>query len=84
MNDYNRRFVKAPRQEFDVHLELDADDDLGIVFNWRQDRKMSKSLTVQYDKVFYLNLVVRRLVNTLMSGITQTRIKSSGLKAYPK
>ncbi len=32
MNDYNRRFSKAPRQEFDVHRELDVDDDLDMVF----------------------------------------------------
>ncbi|MBM7189923.1 ISNCY family transposase [Citrobacter freundii] len=54
MNDYNRRFAKAPRQEFDVHRELDVDDDLDMVFNWREARKVSKSLTVQYDKVLYL------------------------------
>ncbi|HCL7136451.1 ISNCY family transposase, partial [Enterobacter hormaechei] len=31
MNDYNRRFAKAPRQAFDVHRELDVDDDLDMV-----------------------------------------------------
>ncbi len=30
MNDYNRRFSKAPRQEFDVHREMDVDDDLDM------------------------------------------------------
>jgi len=54
MNDYNRRFSKAPRQEFDVHRELDVDDDLDMVFTWREARRVSKSLTVQYDKVLYL------------------------------
>lgn len=54
MNDYNRRFAKAPRRAFDVHRELDVDDDLDMVFNWREARKVSKSLTVQYDKVLYL------------------------------
>lgn len=86
MNDYNRHFAKAPRREFDVHRDLDVDDDLGIVFNWREARKVSKSLTVQYDKVLYLiedsESVVGRLVNTLMSGITQMGIKNSGLSAY--
>jgi transposase len=54
MNDYNRRFSKAPRQEFDVHREMDVDDDLDMVFTWREARRVSKSLTVQYDKVLYL------------------------------
>lgn len=39
MNDYNRRFSKAPRQEFDVHRELDVDDDLDMVFTWREARR---------------------------------------------
>lgn len=43
-----------PRQEFDVHRELDVDDDLDIVFTWREARRVSKSLTVQYDKMLYL------------------------------
>ncbi|SAQ05227.1 transposase protein [Klebsiella oxytoca] len=47
MNDYNRRFAKTPRQEFDVHRELDVDDDLDMVFNGREARKVSKSLTVR-------------------------------------
>jgi hypothetical protein len=52
MNDYNRRFAKAPRQKFDVHRELNVDDDLDMVFNWREPRRVSKSLTVQYDRCF--------------------------------
>jgi hypothetical protein len=32
MADYNRRFAKAPRQDFDVHRPLDADDDLNQMF----------------------------------------------------
>lgn len=54
MNDYNRRFSKAPRQAFDVHRERDVDDDPDTVFNGREARHVSKSLTVQYDKVLYL------------------------------
>lgn len=32
VNDYNRRFSEAPRQEFDVHRELDVGNDLDTVF----------------------------------------------------
>lgn len=35
-------------------MELDVDDDLDMVFYWREARRVSKSLTVQYDKVLYL------------------------------
>ncbi|MDW1257598.1 ISNCY family transposase [Klebsiella pneumoniae] len=54
MADYNRRFAKAPRLDFDVHRPLETDDDLVAFFTWREPRRVSKSLTVQYDKVLYL------------------------------
>lgn len=54
MADYNRRFAKAPRHDFDVHRPLENDDDLAAYFTWREPRRVTKSLTVQYDKVLYL------------------------------
>jgi hypothetical protein len=33
---------------------LETDDDLAAFFTWREPRHVSKSLTVQYDKVLYL------------------------------
>lgn len=54
MADYNRRFTKSPRHNFDVHRQLDIDDDLDAIFTWREPRRVSKSLTVQYDKILYL------------------------------
>jgi transposase len=54
MADYNRCFAKVPRHDFDVHRPLDADDDLDQIFTWREPRKVSKSLTVRYDKMLCL------------------------------
>lgn len=54
MDDYNRRFAKAPLHDFDVHRPLEHNDDLAAFFTWREPRRVSKSLTVQYDKVLYL------------------------------
>lgn len=54
MADYNKRFAKAPRHDFDVHRPLETDDDLAAFFTWREPRRVSKSLTVQYDKVLYM------------------------------
>ncbi|HDT0788086.1 ISNCY family transposase [Klebsiella aerogenes] len=54
MADYNGRLSKAPWHDFDVHRPLEADDDLGAIFTWREPRRLSKSLTVQYDKVMYM------------------------------
>lgn len=52
--DYNRRFGKVPRHDFDVHRPLETDDDLNLILTVREKRKVSKSLTVQYDKMLYL------------------------------
>lgn len=54
MADYNRRFAKEPRHDFNVHRALDADDNLDLIFTWREPRRVSKSLKVQYDKTLYL------------------------------
>lgn len=54
MADYNRRFAKAPRHDFNAHRPLALTDDLDAEFTWREPRRVSKNLTVQYDKVLYL------------------------------
>ena len=54
MADYNRRLAKEPRHDFNVHRALDADDNLDLIFTWREPRRVSKSLTVQYDKTLYM------------------------------
>lgn len=54
MADYNRRFAKPPRHDFDVHRPLELEDVLDAIFTWRQPRRISKSLTLQYDKILYL------------------------------
>jgi transposase len=51
---YNARFAKPPRSAFDAHRPLRADEDLDLLFTWREPRKVTKSLTVQYDRVIYL------------------------------
>ena len=54
MADYNQRFAKAPRHDFNAHRPLELTDDLDAEFTWREPRRVSKNLTVQYDKVLYL------------------------------
>ncbi len=80
MTAYNRRFGKAPRHDFDVHRPLETDDDLTAFFTWREPRRVSKSLTVQYDKVLYLiedNELSRRAIEHRMKYVNLGR---SGLK----
>ncbi|BDB24309.1 transposase [Cupriavidus sp. TA19] len=52
--DFNARFAKVPRSDFDAHRPLRGDEDLERIFSWREWRKVSASLTLQYDKVLYL------------------------------
>ena len=54
MAAYNARFAKPPKSEFDAHRPLRADEDLDLLLTWRVSRKVSKALTVQYDRVLYL------------------------------
>ncbi|WP_233863292.1 ISNCY family transposase [Paraburkholderia adhaesiva] len=54
MAAYNMRFAKAPRSTFDAHRPLRGDEDLDALLTWRETRRVTKSLTVQYDRVMYL------------------------------
>ncbi|SIT51024.1 transposase [Paraburkholderia piptadeniae] len=51
---YNARFAKPPRSTFDAHRPLRDDEDLDLLLTWREPRRVTKSLTVQYDRVMYL------------------------------
>src|SRR5207245_9038860 len=62
--DYNARFGKQPRNSKNLHRPLSAGDDLADVFAWREERTVSNSLTLQYDKVVFLlepNEITREL-----------------------
>lgn len=54
MVDYNRRFAKPPRSDFDSHRPIRGDEDLTLIFTWREPRRVSKSLTLQYDKRLFV------------------------------
>lgn len=52
--DFNRRFAKPPRNNFNAHRPIRSDEDLDCIFTWREPRKISHVLTLQYDKTLYL------------------------------
>lgn len=54
IKDFNKRFAKPPRNDFNAHRPLRDDEDLEVIFTVREPRKVSHSLTLQYDKVIYL------------------------------
>jgi hypothetical protein len=62
--DYNARFGKEPHNPKNLHRPLLAGDDLADVFAWREERTVSNSLTLQYEKVVFLlepNEITREL-----------------------
>jgi transposase len=52
--DYNRRFAKPPRNDWDAHRPVREHEDLDLIFTIREPRKVSHVLTLQYDKAIYL------------------------------
>lgn len=52
--DFNRRFAKPPRNDWNAHRPIRQDEDLDRIFTFREKRKVSHVLTLQYDKIIYL------------------------------
>ncbi len=52
--DYNARFAKPPANAKDLHRPLRAGDDLDDAFAWKEERTLSRALTLQYDKVLFI------------------------------
>jgi hypothetical protein len=54
MADYNARFAKPPANKKELHRPLRAGDDLEAAFAWKEQRRLSQALTLQYDKVVFI------------------------------
>lgn len=52
--DFNARFAKVPRNYFNAHRPIHHHEDLRRIFCWRAWRKVTHSLSLQYDKTLYL------------------------------
>src|SRR5712672_1995239 len=52
--DYNKRFAKPAANGKDLHRPLRAGDDLEDAFAWKEERTLSRALTLQYDKVIFI------------------------------
>jgi hypothetical protein len=53
-DDYNSRFSKVAFNPKDLHRSLGGEESLRDIFVWRETRKVSSTLTLQYDKTFFL------------------------------
>ena len=54
MAAYNARFGKPPANHKNLHRPLCASDDLDDAFAWKEERTLSRALTLQYDKVIFI------------------------------
>jgi hypothetical protein len=65
MARYNARFAKPAAQVgVDAHRSLAAHDDLNTALCWKEERRVSQRLTLQYDKMMFLlepNEVTRKV-----------------------
>ncbi|WP_262414932.1 ISNCY family transposase [Paraburkholderia sp. UCT2] len=90
--DFNGRFGKVPRSTFDAHRPLRVDDDLDLILTVRVPRRVSKVLTVQYDRVIYLledTVANRRLIHRYLDvfeypdGRIEIRVNGAALPCVP-
>jgi hypothetical protein len=54
IESYNARFGRDPLSDHDAHRPVRKDEDLERIFSWQEDRKISKELTVQFQRGRYL------------------------------
>ena len=55
IDNYNKRFAKPAKRQLNVHRPIyETPQELYDIFSWQTSRKVTKSLTLQYDKVMYL------------------------------
>ena len=51
---YNTRFAKLPRNSYDAHRAVREDEELDLIFAWRELRKVTQTLTLRYERKLYL------------------------------
>jgi hypothetical protein len=52
--DYNRLFGKRPRDRYNAHRAIRDDEHLDTIFAWRETRKVTRNLTLHYERKLYL------------------------------
>jgi hypothetical protein len=54
LEDYNRRFARAPADPRDAHRPLAADEDPDAILLWKEPRKLTQNLTPQYQRTLFI------------------------------
>ena len=69
MARHNQRFARAPFDPRDVHRSLADHDDLEAVMMWREERMVTVSLTLHYNKVLFI-----LEPNEISNGLARKRV----------
>lgn len=67
--DYDARFARPPANSHDAHRPLRPDDDLEEIFRWKEQRRLTGNLTIDYRRSLYLvedSLVARAAAGKLV------------------
>jgi hypothetical protein len=54
IEDYNKRFSRAPANAKDLHRPLTEAADLDEILAWREKRTVTRNLTLRYDRMMLL------------------------------
>jgi len=52
--EYNERFARAPANGKDLHRPLGKTDDLDEILAWREQRTVTRNLTLHYDRMMLI------------------------------
>jgi hypothetical protein len=89
--DDNARFAKTRANKKDLHRPLRAGDDLEDAFAWKEERTLSQTLTLQYDKVIFIlepseqaKAAIGKRVTVVDYPVGRLAIRHNGIEfAYP-
>jgi transposase len=82
IEDYNKRFAKAPRSQFNAHCALLPTESLELILAWCEQRKLSSQLTLQHGHATHVlkdcreartHIGQRITIHTLGSGEIELR-----------
>lgn len=54
IDEHNEKFAKTPRNAHDAHRAIRKDEDLDLIFSWRELRKLTQNLTLHYERKLYM------------------------------
>jgi transposase len=50
---YNKKFAVEPKSTIDSHIKLRGDENLDLIFSYKEERKLSKNLELSYCNTIY-------------------------------